>query len=188
MKITTLLGSARKKGNTATALGWAEDELKAQGHEVKRVYLNNKSVNGCLGCNKCKKNPDEFHCVHKDDAAVLLKDMLDCDVIIYASPIYFWSFTAQMKGIIDRSYAYVTDYGMPSQTSLMVGKKVGLLVTGADAYENNAEGMFTSFKNFSGFLMAKKSEELYIGACSEPEKLSEETKSKAVNFANALIN
>ena len=44
MRITTLLGSAKKKGNTATVLGWAEEELKSLGHDVERIYLNNKSM------------------------------------------------------------------------------------------------------------------------------------------------
>jgi len=44
MRITTLLGSAKKKGNTATVLGWVEEELKSLGHDVERIYLNNKSI------------------------------------------------------------------------------------------------------------------------------------------------
>ena len=44
MQITTLLGSAKKKGNTATVLGWVEEELESLGHDVEGVYLNNKSI------------------------------------------------------------------------------------------------------------------------------------------------
>ena len=50
MKALTLLGSAKKKGNTATVLGWVEEELQSQGHAVERIYLNNKTIGGCLGC------------------------------------------------------------------------------------------------------------------------------------------
>ena len=63
MQITTILGSARKKGNTATILGWVEKELETRGHDVERIYLNNKTIAGCLGCAKCKQNPDEIACV-----------------------------------------------------------------------------------------------------------------------------
>jgi hypothetical protein len=103
MKITTLLGSANKKGNTATALGWVEAELASLGHEVERVTLNNKSI------------------------------------------------------------SLVTNYHQPGHTSLMNGKRVALLVTGGDAFEQNAEGMFTAFERFSDFLLAKKQGGLYLG-------------------------
>lgn len=59
MKVTTLLGSAKKKGNTATVLGWVEEELKASGHDVERIYLHNKAIKGCIGCAKCRDYPDE---------------------------------------------------------------------------------------------------------------------------------
>ena len=76
MQITTLLGSAKNKGNTATVLGWVEGELKAIGHAVKRVYLHNKSIAGCLGCAKCRENPDEIACVQKDDAIGIMEPMI----------------------------------------------------------------------------------------------------------------
>jgi multimeric flavodoxin WrbA len=54
MQIMTILGSARKKGNTATVTGWVEDEMRSMGHDVARIYLNNKTINGSLGCDKDK--------------------------------------------------------------------------------------------------------------------------------------
>jgi len=58
MQVTTLLGSAKKKGNTATVLGWLEVELESLGQDVGRTHLNNKSIKGCLGCAKCRENPN----------------------------------------------------------------------------------------------------------------------------------
>ena len=58
----------------------------------------------------------------------------------------------------------------------MEGKRIGLLITGADAYEDNAEGVFTAFDRIVDFLLAKKSGALYVGECSEPSALSEEVK------------
>ena len=73
MKVTTLLGSAKKTGNTATVLGWIEEELISLDHDVERIYLNNKSISGCLGCAKCRENPDEIACVQKDDAIDIIR-------------------------------------------------------------------------------------------------------------------
>jgi multimeric flavodoxin WrbA len=186
MRITTLLGSSKKKGNTATVLRWVEEDLKSRGHDVERIYLHNKSISGCLGCAKCRENPDEIACVQKDDAIDIFEQMISSDVVLFASPIYFWGFSAQIKALIDRGYALVTNYHKPGHTSLLEGKRIGLLVTGADAYEDNAEGMFTAFDRIVDFLLAKKSGELYVGECSVASALSEEVKDKASELARSM--
>jgi multimeric flavodoxin WrbA len=187
MQITTLLGSAKKKGNTATVLGWIEEEFKSMGHAVDRIYLNSKSIGGCLGCAKCRENPHEIACVQKDDAIDILEQMISSEVVLYASPIYFWGFSSPMKALIDRSYSLVTNYHKPGHTSLMEGKRIGLLVTGADSYEENAEGMFTAFDRIVDFLLARKSGELYVGDCSTPADLPEEVKNKALELSRSLV-
>ena len=187
MQITTLLGSARKKGNTATVLGWVEEELKSLGHEVERIYLNNKSIGGCLGCDKCGENPVEIACVQKDDAIDIMEKMISSEVILFASPIYFWGFSAQIKALIDRGYSLVTNYHKPGWTSLLKGKRIGLLVTGADPYEENAEGMFTSFDRVVDYYLAQKSGELYVGGCSAPAELPSEVKDNALKLARSLV-
>jgi multimeric flavodoxin WrbA len=187
MKITTLLGSAKKKGNTATVLGWVEEELQAAGHSVERIYLHNKSINGCMGCAKCREHADKIACIQKDGAPEIMEKMIAADVVLYATPIYFWGFSAQIKALIDRGYALVTNYHQPNQTSLMKGSRVGLLTTGADEYENNAEGMFTAFDRIVDFLMAEKAGELYIGNCKKPADLSDDVREQAKELAHSLV-
>jgi multimeric flavodoxin WrbA len=187
MQITALLGSARKKGNTATVLGWLEEELKSLGHDVERIYLNNKTIGGCLGCNKCLENPDEIACVQKDDAIDIMEQMIASEAVLYASPIYFWGFSAQIKALIDRGYSMVTNYRKPDQTSLLKGKRIGLLVTGEDPYEQNAEGMFTAFDRIVDYYLARKSGELYVGGCGIRPGLPEGVKDKALELARSLV-
>jgi multimeric flavodoxin WrbA len=187
MQITTLLGSARKKGNTATVLGWVEEGLKSLGHDVERIYLNNKSIGGCLGCNNCLENPDEIACAQKDDAIDIMEQMISSEVVLYASPIYFWGFPAQIKALIDRGYALVTNYNKPDQTSLLKGTRIGLLVTGEDPYEQNAEGMFTAFDRLVDYYLARKSGELYVGGCGIHPGLPEGVKDNALELARSLV-
>jgi multimeric flavodoxin WrbA len=186
MQITTLLGSARKKGNTATVLGWVEEELTSLGHDVERIYLNNKSIGGCLGCDKCGENPDEIACVQKDDAIGIMEQMMSSDAVLFASPIYFWGFSSQIKALIDRGYALVTNYHKPGWTSLLKGKRIGLLVTGADPYEENAEGMFTAFDRVVDYYLARKSGALYVGDCSVPDELPQKARDEALKLASSL--
>ncbi len=188
MQITTLLGSAKKKGNTATVLGWVRAEIESLGHDVEEIYLNNKSIGGCLGCAKCRENPAEIACFQKDDAIDIMESMISSDAVLFASPIYFWGFSAQLKALIDRGYSLVTNYHRPGHTSLMEGKRLGLLVTGADAYENNAEGMFTAFDRIVDFLLATKAAQLYVGECSVPAEIPKEFRIKAVDLARSLVD
>jgi len=187
MQITTILGSAKKKGNTATVLGWVEEDLESMGHGLERIHLSSRSVGGCLGCAKCRENADEIACVQNDDALDIMKQMISSEVILFASPIYFWGFSAQLKALVDRCYSLVTNYHKPGHTSLLKGKRIGLLVTGADAYEENAEGMFTTFDRFVDFLLARKSGALYVGECTVPAELSESVKNKARELACSLV-
>jgi len=188
MKVTTLMGSAKKKGNTATVLSWVEEEIRSMGHDVERIYLNNKTIGGCMGCANCRDYPDEIACVQKDDAIGIMENMVSSDVVLYASPVYFWGFSSQMKALIDRCYSLVTNYHKPGHSSLMRGRRIGLLVTGADSYEDNAEGMFTAFNRIVDFLLAEKFGELYVGGCSVPSELSESVEGEAIALARSLVS
>lgn len=71
MKIMTILGSPKKKGNTAKVLGWLEEELEKQGNQVSRTNITERKVKGCLGCLSCREKPDEPACVQKDDTMAI---------------------------------------------------------------------------------------------------------------------
>jgi len=109
MKITILQGSARKKGNTARVLTWVEEELIDLGHDVDSIYLHSKNLKGCLGCGKCKEKPDTIGCVQRDDVPEILGKMINSQLVIFSSPLYFWGFSAQIKAIIDRTYGLYTN-------------------------------------------------------------------------------
>ena len=82
MKVLTVFGSPRKKGNTATVQNWVVDELKAQGHEVDQVNISDYQINGCVECFTCQTKPDEPGCPQKDDALGLFKRVIDADALI----------------------------------------------------------------------------------------------------------
>lgn len=81
----------------------------------------------------------------------------------------------------------VTNYHQPGHTSLVENKRIGLLITGADAYENNAEGLCVAFDRIADFLKASKKGELYVGGCSLPAKLPESARDQAVGLARSLV-
>jgi multimeric flavodoxin WrbA len=187
MKVVTLLGSAKKKGNTATALKWIEEELLSLGHDVESIYLNAKTINGCLGCAKCKDKPDEIGCIQKDDAAEVLEKIIDADLTIFTSPLYFWGLTSQIKSIIDRSWSLVTNYHQPDHKSLIEGKRQALLVTGGGEFDNNAEPVFTAFERLIKFYKGINIGELFLGSCKGIETMDDQKKEKATEFARKIV-
>ena len=84
------------KENTAKVLSMFEDKVE-KNHEVERINITQYKVGGCLGCYKCKEKKSEPGCVQKDDALTIFEKMIQADAIVYASPLYCWSFTSQIK-------------------------------------------------------------------------------------------
>ena len=144
-------------------------------------------MGGCLGCAKCREHADTIGCVQSDDALGILEQMVAADGILFASPIYFWGFSAQTKTLIDRSYALVTNYHRPGHTSLLAAKPIGLLVTGAGSYDQNAEGMFAAFDRLVDFYLARKTGEQYIGGCTTPGQLPSTAREQAAALARAMV-
>lgn len=187
MKVVLLQGSARKKGNTAKALTWLEEALLTLGHEVEPIYLNSKNLKGCLGCAKCKEHPDEVGCVQTDDIQDILEKMVTAQAVVFASPLYFWGVTSQLKAVIDRTYSLYTNANTPDHASLVEGQRQALLVTGAGPWDNNAEAAFTAFGRIQKYHKAIHAGELFLGNCTTPGNMGEEVQQKVVSFARKIV-
>ena len=183
MKVLSIFGGPRMKGNTVTVLSWVEEELKNLGHEIERVNIVDKNVQGCIGCMSCQEFPDEPGCVQEDDALPIFEKMIHSDAVLYSCPLYCWSFPAQLKLLIDRHFCLVTGYNAGKPKSLIQGCRTALLVTCAGPIENNADLITESFHRFSDYLLTKPIGELIVPFCTTPEALGEEIQSQALKFA-----
>jgi len=188
MNILSIFGGPRKKGNTATVLGWIEKELEHLGHRIQRVNLSSKKVRGCVGCLTCKDNLEKPGCVQQDDGTQLIEQMVGSDAVIFSSPLYYWGFSALMKAFIDRCHClYRGVCGSPEHTSFVEGQRQSLLVTAADPFENNAAEILTSFQRLLVYNKAYSAGELLVCNCTTPEFLDETIKAQAVEFANQIF-
>jgi len=185
MKIITILGSPREKGNTAKVLSMFEDKVE-KNHEVERINITQYKVGGCLGCYKCQERKGEPGCVQEDDALIIFEKMIQADAIVYASPLYCWSFTSQIKPLIDRHFCLVTGYGTPDHNSLISGKLAALLVTCAGPVEGNCDAIQGIFSGFSDYakLMAKGN--FILPFCTTPDAIGDEGAELAGNLAKAI--
>ena len=95
------------------------------------MYLQNRDIRGCLGCNACRYGKP---CVQKDDFAALVPDILWCDALVFASPLYFWTICARMKAIIERFYSLARPDAAPprGRYEAYPEKDCALLMTAAD--------------------------------------------------------
>jgi multimeric flavodoxin WrbA len=126
MKILSVLGSPRKNRNTAALLNeYLRGALKNQEVSNETVVLQSEKIAPCNGCNSCKNGLDT--CIIEDDMQGMYSLIKECDVLVFATPIYWWHMTAQLKAFLDRMYALDFETGFPD-------KKFVLLMTydGAD--------------------------------------------------------
>ena len=103
MKITVLMGSPNKKGSTAILVEQFKKVAQEIGHQVEVLDVCRMDVNPCIGCVKCGY---EGSCVQKDDTAEIRSKLLNRDMIVFATPLYYYGMTAQLKIVVDRFCAY----------------------------------------------------------------------------------
>jgi len=130
-----LSGSPRKDGNTDRLVAAFIAGAESAGKSVTVFRVADMSISGCRGCNYCRGANGV--CIQKDDMPQILDALKQADALILASPIYYFSVTAQLKLAIDRTYA-LNSVGTPI-------KKTALLVTCGDSSAKAAEGAVTTY-------------------------------------------
>ncbi|MGE5614496.1 MAG: flavodoxin family protein [Bacillota bacterium] len=125
MKATILQGSPKKDGNTATLAnsfinGWVNNGE----NEAAEYFLNGMNIKQCQGCLKCQESLETL-CVINDDMQKVYRDFLESDIIVFATPIYWWHVTGQMKLLIDRLQALLRW----DNTANFKGKTLVLILT-----------------------------------------------------------
>jgi multimeric flavodoxin WrbA len=187
VQVTTILGSPRQRGNTATVLGLFEDLVAQQGHEVDRIHIVDYEVNGCLGCQACQNASQELACRQHDDAVGIFKRMIASDAIVYATPLYTYGFTSQMKALVDRQNCLVTGYGGPEYTPLLGGKRIALLVTCGGPVEENADLIQEAFDRESEYQAWDVVGKYVVPFCSTPDELGDRAMETAKQMAGDIV-
>lgn len=103
MNILAIGGSARLNGNSNSLLRIAVESAVKRGAAAEILYARNLTIQGCLGCDGCKRSPGST-CVVDDDMHEVYARLRQCDALVLATPVYFYSMTSWLKGIMDRLY------------------------------------------------------------------------------------
>ncbi len=103
-KIVVLNESPRKNGNTSALVKSFTEGAKSVGNTVEEFYLDSMNIHGCKGCFGGHSDR-ECPCVQKDDMAKIYSAVRECDVVVLASPLYYWNMSGQLRTAVDRLFA-----------------------------------------------------------------------------------
>jgi multimeric flavodoxin WrbA len=133
MHIIAFNGSPRKSGNTSTIIKAMLKGAKDAGAETTEVRLHDLDMKGCIGCLTCRTKPGK--CKQKDELTPYIKQLLTCDGAVFATPIYMYHVTAQMKMFVDRIYHLFisTDTIGVYKSSMVPGKTYALVTSQGNA-------------------------------------------------------
>ncbi len=139
MKFLTIMGSPKKNGKTDCTLSLFEGHMRKAGHEIERINVIDININSCKECYACTRKSLEHGCPQKDDWDMVFKKMLDADALIYATPLFCYGMSAQLKPLTDRHFSIM-------DKDLIKGKLSAMLVTCGGKEANNADLIQTMFR------------------------------------------
>jgi len=135
--VLIISASPRKGGNSDTLCDQFLKGAKEAGHKVEKVSLREHKINYCMGCGVCNNT---HKCVQKDDMKALLDKMLAADVIVLATPVYFYTMDAQLKTFIDRCVPRYTDIS---------NKEFYFILSAADTEKGNMKPAVEGLRGFT---------------------------------------
>lgn len=134
-KVLAIAASPRKGGNSDILCDQFLNGAKEAGHSVEKIYLHKEKLGYCMGCYACRETKK---CVQKDKGNEILQKMVDADVILFASPVYFYSVNGQLKTLIDRTLPRYQEFS----------GKAYLILTAADSDEDAVNGAVSDYESF----------------------------------------
>jgi len=136
--VLIISGSPRRQGNSDLLCDQFMLGAKEVGNQVEKIFLRKKKINFCLGCGTCQDNGGI--CVQKDDMAEILEKMIAADVIVMATPVYFYTMNGQMKTLIDRTV---------SRCRQITNKEMYFIIAAADPRQEAMERTIEGFRGFT---------------------------------------
>lgn len=162
-KILVIMSAGTKLGNTDRLTDAYIKGLVERGHSVTKVYLGSMRIEGCRGCGACQRLAHQ--CAVRDGMQDIYPLFAECDTVVMASPLYFWTITAQLKSFIDRLYAISVDDKYPQKDSV-------LLMTAGDDNDTTFEQPKRYFRLLNQALGWNEVGIYCAGGCTGCEKLA----------------
>ena len=148
MKILSINGSRRKKGNTEFIIQSILTPAQKGGAQIESIFLGDYQIGACTGCEGCASS---WECIIRDDFAQIVKKLDEADGLVLASPTYWYSVTSDMKRFIDRCYSLVQ---FPVNRKNWIGKYQGTgktCITAAVCEQTEASAMGNTLSLLTDF-------------------------------------
>ncbi len=134
-KVIILSASPRKGGNSDLLCDQFMRGAEERGHSVEKIFLRHETINYCTGCGNCMNTGK---CVQKDSMNEILGKMVEADVLVFSTPIYFYAMCGQLKTLIDRTVPRYREFS----------GKAYIIATCADPDQQAIEGTVSDYTNF----------------------------------------
>lgn len=118
MKVLALIGSPRKGSNTDILVDQILEGCKEKGFIIEKLYLYDFSISACTDCRLCKS--ENYECAIKDDMQEIYPGMVEADVLIFGTPVYWYGPTGKMKLLIDRMRPFIASKKMQGKRGVLV--------------------------------------------------------------------
>ena len=149
--VLVLSASPRKGGNSDLLCDQFVAGAREAGHQAEKIFLKDKHINYCTGCGACFGGKN---CSQKDDMTEVLEKMVSADVIVMATPVYFYTMNGQMKTLIDRTCSRYTE---------IKNKDFYFIVAAADGSKPAMERTLEGFRGFTSCLTKPKEKGIVYG-------------------------
>ncbi len=159
MKVLGIMGSPRIKGNTDLLLNEALRGAKSKGAVIEKIVVDKLNISPCKEYYACLK---DGNCIIRDDMDNLYPKLLNDDIIIVASPMFFYGITAQLKALIDRSQAPWAVRQFRVQNLTDSKRKGAFIAVGATKGDKLFDGSILTIKYFFQAIGVRYQDELLI--------------------------
>jgi multimeric flavodoxin WrbA len=129
-----------------------------------------------------------LYCNQKDDGKIILEKMVNADGLIFSSPLFVWSFSGQMKLLIDRMFCLVKAGGSPDHFSDLSGKTFAMLITCGGPLEKNTEEIQQIFKRMVFWFRVFNAGSLILPFCDSPGQPDDSAKQETFKLARAIVD
>ena len=167
-RVVVLSGSPRKNGNTELLVNSFVEGAKVH-NEVEVISIREYKVNPCIGCNACRNN-SEKKCFQNDDMKIVFDKLSDADILVIASPVYFYGISAQLKAMIDRFHS-------PERNGIGING-LALLLVGADTIPNLFDSIKSQYQLTLDYFHLKDYGMVLVGGVEEKAAIKDNEKLK----------
>ena len=176
-KIVILIGSMRKGGNTELLVNSFAEGAK-DNNEIEIMSVSDFKVNPCIGCNSCFTRENNS-CFQDDDMKLVYEKLEEADMLVVASPVYFYGLSAQLKAIIDRLHT-------PMRNRFKI-KKLALILVGAATLPELFDSIITQYKLILNFFQLEDAGMVLVRGARDKGDVTEESLKEAYALGKSIL-